>query len=73
MSISWKLSVPICVVGTFPQIATIGIESRYAVAIPVTKFVAPGPDVEITTPTLPVTLAYPSAACVAPCSWAVNT
>ena len=28
ISISWKLSVPICEVGTFPQIATIGTESR---------------------------------------------
>ena len=28
---------------------------------PVTVFVAPGPDVTKTTPTLPVDLAYPSA------------
>ena len=53
---------------TFPVIATIGIESIYAVAIPVTKLVAPGPDVAMQTPTLPVALAYPSAACAAPCS-----
>ena len=57
MSISWKLSVPICVVGTLPQIATSGMESRYAVAMPVTRFGAPGPEVDITTPTLPVALA----------------
>ena len=73
ISTSWKLSVPIWLVGTFPVIATIGIESMYAAAIPVTRFVAPGPDVAIHTPTLPVALAYPSAACAAPCSWAVKT
>ena len=39
-----------------------------ALAIPVTVFVAPGPDVTKHTPTLPETLAYPSAACMAPCS-----
>ena len=33
-----------------------------ASAIPVTKFVAPGPDVAIHTPTFPVALAYPCAA-----------
>ena len=43
--------------GTFPVIATIGTESRYAVAIPVTRLVAPGPEVAITTPTFPVALA----------------
>ena len=34
----------------------------YAVAIPVTRLVAPGPDVASTTPVLPVARAYPSAA-----------
>ena len=53
--------------------ATIGIESIYAVAIPVTKLVAPGPDVAKHTPTFPVALAYPSAAWAAACSWQVNT
>src|SRR5659263_679951 len=48
--------------------ATIGTESMYASARPVTRFVAPGPDVAIHTPTLPVATAYPSAACAAPCS-----
>ena len=38
------------------------------VAIPVTRFVAPGPLVARQTPTFPVALAYPSAACAAPCS-----
>ena len=73
ISISWKLSLPIRSQGTLPVIATIGTESSIAVAIPVTRFVAPGPEVAITTPVLPVALKYPSAACDAPCSWAVNT
>ena len=34
----------------------------YAVAIPVTRLVAPGPEVARHTPTFPVALAYPSAA-----------
>ena len=42
--------------------------SNAAVAIPVTKFVAPGPEVPKHTPTSPVDLAYPSAACEPPCS-----
>ena len=56
ISISWKLSLPIRLQGTLPVTATIGIESSIAVAIPVTKFVAPGPDVAMQTPTLPVAL-----------------
>ena len=32
---------------------TIGTESSIAVAMPVTRFVAPGPEVAIATPTLP--------------------
>ena len=52
--------------------ATTGTESIYAVAIPVTRLVAPGPDVAKHTPTLPVALAYPSAAWLAPCSWLVR-
>ena len=37
-------------------------------AKPVIALVAPGPDVTKATPGLPVALAYPSAACTAPCS-----
>jgi len=44
-----------------------GVESIWASAIPVIKFVAPGPDVAMATPTLPDILAKPCAACVAPC------
>jgi len=47
---------------------TSGKESLYASVIPVMAFVAPGPLVTTTTPVLPETRAYPSAACVAPCS-----
>src|SRR5436309_2646166 len=45
MSASWKASVPIRWVGTWPVMQTIGVESRYASAIGVTRLVAPGPDV----------------------------
>ena len=62
ISISWKESFPISGIGTFAVIATSGTESIYAVAIPVTRFVAPGPEVAIHTPTFPVERAYPSAA-----------
>ena len=54
MSSSWNESVPIWPVETLPVIATSGTESRNAVAMPVTRFVAPGPDVAMQTPTLPV-------------------
>ena len=36
---------------------TIGVESICASAIPVTRFVAPGPDVAMATPTFPEDLA----------------
>jgi hypothetical protein len=36
-----KASVPISGKGTWPVITTIGVESRYALAIPVTALVAP--------------------------------
>ncbi len=56
-------------VGTWPVIATSGRLSILASARPVTRFSAPGPEVAITTPGLPVTRAYPSAAKMPPCSW----
>ena len=40
--------------GTLPVIATMGMLSSIAVAIPVTRLVAPGPLVAKHTPTLPV-------------------
>ena len=41
-------------VGTWPVNTTIGMESMYAVAMPVTQLVAPGPEVTSATPGLPV-------------------
>ena len=72
ISTSWKESLPRREVPTLQVIATSGTESIFAVAMPVTRFVAPGPEVAKHTPTLPVALAYPSAAWQAPCSWDVR-
>ena len=52
--------------------ATMGTESKRASASPVTRFVAPGPDVAMQTPTSPVTLPYPSAANISPCSQSMH-
>ena len=45
VSHSWKASRPIACVGTWPVRTTSGIESMYAVAMPVTALVTPGPEV----------------------------
>ena len=47
---------------TCPVMQTIATESIWAVAIPVTRLVAPGPDVAKHTPTDPVALEYASLA-----------
>ena len=73
MSASWKPSVPIIARPTWPVMATIGTESICASAIGVTRLVAPGPEVAMQTPTLPVACAYPVAACPAPCSCRTST
>ena len=39
-SASWKASLPIIELGTWPVMTTMGTESMYAVASPVTVFVA---------------------------------
>ena len=57
ISASWNASFPMTELLTCPVIATIGDESIYALAIPVTRLVAPGPDVARQTPTLPDALA----------------
>ena len=57
MSASWKPSVPIRSVRTWPVMKTVGTESIIASAIGVTRLVAPGPEVAKATPTLPVALA----------------
>ena len=54
MSASWKASVPIEALPTWPVIATIGTESMWASSSGVTRLVAPGPLVAMHTPTLPV-------------------
>ena len=54
MLISWKASVPMTESATCAVMATIGTESSIAVAMPVTRLVAPGPEVATQTPTLPV-------------------
>ena len=53
MSHSWNASVPISVERTWPVMQTSGVESIQASAIGVTRFVAPGPEVAIATPTRP--------------------
>ncbi len=68
MSDSWNASVPMTAWATCAVNTTIGIESMYALAMPVTVLVAPGPLVTSATPTFPLALAYPSAACTPPCS-----
>jgi hypothetical protein len=54
VSASWKASLPIMKVGTWPVSTTSGIESISASVRPVTALVAPGPEVTSTTPGLPV-------------------
>ncbi|CAB4958651.1 unannotated protein [freshwater metagenome] len=68
MSASWKASVPMAALGTCPVMATMGTESMWASAMGVTRFVAPGPEVAMQTPTRPVASAYPSAAWPPACS-----
>ena len=51
---SWKASVPIMAVGTWPQSTTIGMESAMLSRTGVTVLVAPGPEVTSTTPTRPL-------------------
>ena len=46
--------MPISASGTWPVMQTSGIESIIAVAMPVTRLVAPGPEVATATPTLPL-------------------
>jgi hypothetical protein len=54
VSHSWKASVPIRCVATWPVITIRGMESIKASTMPVTALVAPGPEVTSTTPGLPV-------------------
>ena len=54
VSASWKASLPIMWVGTWPVRQTTGTLSMSASVRPVTVLVAPGPEVTRTTPTRPV-------------------
>ena len=54
MSVSWNASEPSSASGTWPVMQISGIESIIAVAMPVTRLVAPGPEVASATPTLPL-------------------
>ena len=62
VSASWNASLPMSLLVTWPVMATTGIESMRASTSPVTRLVAPGPEVAQQTPTLPVDRAKPSAA-----------
>ena len=57
MSASWKASVPIEVEPTWPVMATSGTESIMASPRAVIRLVAPGPEVAMHTPVLPVLMA----------------
>ena len=67
-STSWCDSLWSDAVLTCPVSATIGARSRNASAMPVTRFVAPGPSVAIATAQRPVRRPYTSAMKAAPCS-----
>src|SRR4029453_11849310 len=64
--VSWNASVLRAAVGTCPVIMIKGTLSRWASAIAVMVFVAPGPEVTTQTPTWPVVRAEPMAAQAAP-------
>ncbi len=51
---SWKASVPMALVATWPLIHKTGIESHMASSKPETVLAMPGPEVTNTTPGLPV-------------------
>ena len=51
---SWKASVPIALVATWPLMHSTGMESHKASSRPEVVFAMPGPEVTITTPGLPV-------------------
>ena len=53
-SVSWNASEPISLLPTCPVMHSSGEESSIAVAMPVTMFVAPGPEVATATPTSPL-------------------
>ena len=72
-STSWNAPCPSDPAATCPVRAMIGDESAYAVAIPVTRLVAPGPLVAMQTPGWFLARAYPSAMWAAHCSCLTST
>ena len=73
MSTSWKASVPIMELGTWPVMQMTGTESSLASAMAVRVLVAPGPEVAKNTAGSPVVRAMPWAMKPAPCSCRAST
>ena len=72
-SISCSDPCPQCACGARPPSTSIGERFCAADAIALIPFVTPGPAVSAHTPSSRVTLAQPSAANAAVCSWRVST
>jgi len=72
-SISWKASIPRKTRGLDPPIATSGAASVKALATPVKRLVAPGPEQPMQTPGRRVTRDQACAASAAACScrWSI--
>ncbi len=66
--VSCAAPLPSACDAAWPVMTTMGTPSAKAHATPVTRFVAPGPDVPAHTASLPVTRAKPSAMKAAPSS-----
>ena len=72
-STSWSDPVPHREAGARPPITTIGEPEKKALVMALMPLVTPGPAVRAATPGRRVTLAQPSAAKPAVCSWRVST
>ena len=73
VSASWKASVPTNWLATCPVMATNGMESAFASARAVRRFITPGPLVAKQTAGFSVERAIPSARKPAACSWRTKT
>ncbi len=72
-SISCREPIPQRIAGARPPSTSIGERLAWAEAIALMALVTPGPAVRAATPGRRVTLAQPSAAKAAACSWRVST
>src|SRR2546423_5562977 len=72
-SISWSDPMPQRDTGARPPTTNIGLSLPWAWASAEAEFVTPGPAVTAATPHSRVTLAHPSAANAADCSWRTST